>query len=163
MNATMKNLFAPNGETKYLFFGGKGGVGKTTVSTATAVWFADHGYRTTIVSTDPTVSLSAIFAQAVGGEAPVPIHEVKNLCGVNINPQDAKGVFQARLNTVMSQVTGALGGDMVSTPFDWAGFLEKQISEGKELARLMNMDERSLEGLERDKQRYERALSVLRN
>src|SRR5512138_2800260 len=116
MNATMKNLFAPNGETKYLFFGGKGGVGKTTVSTATAVWFADHGYRTIIVSTDPTVSLSAIFSQRVGGESPVQIHEVKNLCGININPQDAKGVFQARLNNVMSQVTGALGGDMVSTP-----------------------------------------------
>ncbi len=203
MNTAMTDLFAPSGETKYLFFGGKGGVGKTTISTATAVWFADHGYRTTIVSTDPTVSLSAIFAQPVGGEAPAPIREVKNLCGVNINPQDAKGVFQARLNNVMSQVTGALGGDMVSTPcaeematfdqfvgfleqpesevivfdtaptgktlrelampFDWAGFLEKQISEGKELARLMNMDERSLEGLERDKRRYEQALSVLRN
>ncbi len=116
MNAETKDLFAPNGETKYLFFGGKGGVGKTTVSTATAVWFADHGYRTTIVSTDPTVSLSAIFSQPVGGEAPVPIHEVKKLCGVNINPQDAKGVFQGRLNNLTNQMTGAFGGDMVSTP-----------------------------------------------
>lgn len=203
MNAAIKDLLTPNGEPKYLFFGGKGGVGKTTVSTATAVWFADHGYRTTIVSTDPTVSLSAIFSQTVGGEAFVPIHEVKNLCGLNINPQDAKGVFQTRLSSMMGQVTGALGGDLVSTPcaeemaafdqfvsflqspqsevivfdtaptgktlrelampFDWAGFLEKQITEGKELARLMNMDERSLETLEQDKRRYEKALSVMRN
>lgn len=203
MHASMKDLVTPNGKPKYLFFGGKGGVGKTTISTATAVWFADHGYRTTIISTDPTVSLSAIFSQPVGGEAPVQINEVKNLCGVNINPQDAKGVFQARLNGMMGQVTGALGGDLVSTPcaeemaafdqfvgflqapesevivfdtaptgktlrelampFDWASFLEKQITEGKELARLMNMDERSLQSLEQDKQRYEKALSVMRD
>src|SRR5512135_2809102 len=203
MKTTLKSLVSPNGHTKYLFFGGKGGVGKTTVSTATAVWFADHGYRTTIVSTDPTVSLSAIFAQPVGGEAPVPINEVKNLCGVNINPQDAKGVFQARLNNVMSQVTGALGGDMVSTPcaeematfdqfvgfleqpesevivfdtaptgktlrelampFDWAGFLERQIQQGKELAQLMGMDESSLDAVKRDKQRYENAMQVMKD
>src|SRR5512133_3332171 len=137
MNDAMKDLFAPNGETKYLFFGGKGGVGKTTVSTATAVWFADHGYRTTIVSTDPTVSLSAIFSQPVGGEAPVPIREVKNLCGVNINAEDAKGVFQASLNKVRSEVTGVLGCDMVSTlcaeemaTFDqFVSFLEHPESE----------------------------------
>ena len=64
----MKKLMSPNGTPKYLFFGGKGGVGKTTVSTATAVWFADHGYRTTIVSTDPTVSLSAMFRQEIRGD-----------------------------------------------------------------------------------------------
>ena len=51
----------------------------------------------------------------------------------------------------------------LAMPFDWAGFLEKQIQEGKELAGLMNMDESSLDNLKRDKQRYERALSVLRD
>lgn len=67
MNRNLNHLISPNGETKYLFFGGKGGVGKTTVATATAVWFADHGFKTTVVSTDPTVSLSAIFGQKIGG------------------------------------------------------------------------------------------------
>jgi MinD-like ATPase involved in chromosome partitioning or flagellar assembly len=42
MNKDRKQLTTPNGTTKYLFFGGKGGVGKTTLATATAVWFADH-------------------------------------------------------------------------------------------------------------------------
>src|SRR5512146_107206 len=116
MNNPLKDLLFPNGEPKYLFFGGKGGVGKTTVSTATAVWFADHGNRTTIVSTDPTVSLSAMFSQPIGGEKPVQIRSVSNLCGVNINPEDARGVFQSRLNTVMGQMTGTFGGDIVSTP-----------------------------------------------
>ncbi len=203
MDNELIGLMSPNGATKYLFFGGKGGVGKTTLATATAVWFADHGYKTTIVSTDPTVSLSAMFGQEIGGEARVPIRHVSNLCGLNINPNDAKGVFQKRLNSVMGQMTGTFGGDIVSTPcaeematfdqfvtfleepdsdvivfdtaptgktlrelampFDWAGFLQKQIQDGKELARLMNMDENSFDKLEQDKRRYENALEVLRN
>ncbi len=203
MDRTLIDLLAPTGAPRYLFFGGKGGVGKTTLATATAVWFADHGYRTTIVSTDPTVSLSAIFAQPIGGEAPVPIQIVPNLCGVNINPDDAKGVFQRRLNSVVGQMTGTFGGDVINTPcmdemaafdqfvtfleqpegevvvfdtaptgktlrelampFDWAGFLQAQIASGKEMARLLNMDEDSLGDLERDKRRYDAALDVLRD
>ncbi len=203
MNKNIKQLILPEGATKYLFFGGKGGVGKTTVATATAVWFADHGYRTTIVSTDPTVSLSAMFSQEIRGDAIVPIRHVPNLCGLNINPTDAKGVFQRRLNSVIGQMTGTFGGDVVSTPcmeematfdqfvtfleepdsdvivfdtaptgktlrelampFDWAGFLQKQIQEGKKLAQMMNMDSNSFEDLERDKRRYEEALNVLGN
>lgn len=193
----------PNGETKYLFFGGKGGVGKTTVATATAVWFADRGYKTTIVSTDPTVSLSVIFGQKIGGDARVPIKHVSNLCGLNINPKDARGVYQQNLNSLMGQMTGTFGNDITSTPcveematfdqfvtfldepdsdvivfdtaptgktlrelampFDWAGFLQKQIQEGKKLAEVMEMDENSFKDLERDKQRYEKALDVLRS
>jgi arsenite-transporting ATPase len=84
-------LFALNGAVKYLFFGGKGGVGKTTMATATAVWFADQGYRTTIVSTDPTVSLSVMFGQHIGGSDSVPVRRVPNLRGLNINPNDARG------------------------------------------------------------------------
>lgn len=193
----------PNGATKHLFFGGKGGVGKTTVATATAVWFAEHGYKTTIVSTDPTVSLSAMFGQKIGGDEKVMINHVPNLCGLNINPNDAKGVFQKRLNSVIGQMTGAFGSDVVSTPcaeematfdqfvtflekpesdvivfdtaptgktlrelampFDWAGFLQKQIKEGKKMAKLMNMDAGSFSNLEQDKKRYDDALSVLRS
>jgi arsenite-transporting ATPase len=203
MNHNLKQLMSPNGRPKVLFFGGKGGVGKTSISTATAVWFADHGYSTTIVSTDPTVSLSAMFHQEIPGDNLVPIEQVSNLCGLNINPTDAKGVFQSRLNNLMGQMDGIMGGDVISTPcaeemstfdqfvgflenpksevivfdtaptgktlrelampFDWAGFMEKQIREGKELALLMKMDESSFESLNRDKQRYENALRVLRD
>ncbi len=203
MNENFRKLVTPNGKTKFLFFGGKGGVGKTTVSTSTAVWFADHGYRTTIVSTDPTVSLSTMFDQEIGGAARVPIRHVPNLCGLNINPHDAKGVFQNRFNNLMGQMTGTFGSDIVSTPcaeematfdqfvgfleepdsdvivfdtaptgktlrelampFDWAGFLEKQVKEGKELAALMNMDESSFDALRKDKERYEHAMQVMQD
>jgi arsenite-transporting ATPase len=116
MNKYLKQLMLPEGATKYLFFGGKGGVGKTTVATSTAVWFADHGYRTTIVSTDPTVSLSTMFGQEIKGDARLPIRHVANLCGLNINPNDAKGVFQQRLNSVIGQMTGTFGGDVSVHP-----------------------------------------------
>lgn len=203
MNKKFKNLMTPGGDTKYLFFGGKGGVGKTTMATATAVWFADQGYRTTIVSTDPTISLSAMFDQKIGGEKRVPVRHVPNLCGLNINPNDAKGVFHQRLNNVVGQMMGTFGSDMISTPcaeematfdqfvtflekpdsdiivfdtaptgktlrelampFDWAGFLQGQIQEGKKLAEFMNMGGESFDDLEKDKKRYETALNVLRN
>ncbi len=48
-------------------------------------------------------------------------------------------------------------------PFDWAGFLERQIREGKELASLMNMDESSFDALKQDKQRYEHAMQVMKD
>jgi arsenite/tail-anchored protein-transporting ATPase len=203
VNDKLTKLISPDGATKYLFFGGKGGVGKTTVSTATAIWFADQGIKTTIVSTDPTVSLSAIFGQEIGGDARVPIKHVSNLCGLNINPKDAKGVYQRRLNSMTDKITSTLGKDMTSTPcmeematfdqfvtfldepdsdvivfdtaptgktlrelampFDWAGFVQKQIKEGKELAALLNMDGDSFENLEQDKRRYDRALEVMRS
>jgi arsenite-transporting ATPase len=205
MNKNLLKIMLPNKNTKYIFFGGKGGVGKTTMATATAVWFADHGYKTTIVSTDPTVSLSAIFKQHIGGDAMVPIKEVKNLCGLNINPADSKGIFLTRLTGVMSQISGTFGNDVVSTPcmeematfdqfvsflekpdgdvvifdtaptgkslrelampFDWAGFLQRQIAEGKKLAELLNTGDNanSFEDLEKDKKRYDTALDVLRD
>jgi arsenite-transporting ATPase len=116
VNQSLNQLISPNGTTKYLFFGGKGGVGKTTVATATAVWFADRGFKTTIVSTDPTVSLSAIFGQEIGGDSRIPIKHVANLCGLNINPKDARGVYQRRLNSMTSQFANTFGQDMTSTP-----------------------------------------------
>jgi arsenite/tail-anchored protein-transporting ATPase len=195
------SMMLPQKHTKYLFFGGKGGVGKTTMATATAVWFADHGYKTTIVSTDPTVSLSAVFDQAIGGDVRTPIRHIPNLCGLNINPVDAKGVFLKRLNSTMGQISASFGNDAVSTPcmeematfdqfvtylekpdsdvivfdtaptgkslrelampFDWAGFLQKQIKEGQKLAELLPPDMSSFEDLEKDKKRYDEAMAVL--
>ncbi|SNQ61927.1 ArsA family ATPase [Candidatus Methanoperedens nitratireducens] len=110
---TMRDLI---NNKKFLFFGGKGGVGKTTMASSTAVWLADHGYDTLIVATDPTVSLSAIFEQEIGETEVTKIKEIKNLCGLNINPKKASGVFQARLNEVVEQITGMFGKEVMNTP-----------------------------------------------
>jgi arsenite-transporting ATPase len=56
----------------FVFFGGKGGVGKTTVSCAYARKCADAGVRTLVVSTDPAHSVSDVFDQSFGDE-PAPV------------------------------------------------------------------------------------------
>lgn len=103
-------------EKKFLFFGGKGGVGKTTMASATAVWLSDHGYNTLVVATDPTVSLSSIFAQEVGETEITRIGQEGNLCGLNINPRKALGVFQNRMNSMMEGFSTLFGSELLSTP-----------------------------------------------
>lgn len=63
----------PDGGRRYVMLGGKGGVGKTSLSAALATHFADQGYATLVVSTDPAHSLSDSLAQDVSGGAPVRV------------------------------------------------------------------------------------------
>lgn len=103
-------------DKKFLFFGGKGGVGKTTMASTTALWLSDHGYKTLIVATDPTVSLSAIYEQDISETEVVKIGKEKNLCGLNINPRKAVGVFQTRMNEMMEGFSSMFGSELLSTP-----------------------------------------------
>jgi arsenite-transporting ATPase len=63
----------PDGGRRYVMLGGKGGVGKTSLSAALATHFADQGYATLVVSTDPAHSLSDSLAQDVSGGSPVRV------------------------------------------------------------------------------------------
>jgi arsenite-transporting ATPase len=103
-------------KSKFLFFGGKGGVGKTTMAAATASWLADQGYNTLIVATDPTVSLSSIYEQDIGETDLTVIDKQENLCGLNINPKKAMGVFQKRMNNMMEGFSTLFGSELLSTP-----------------------------------------------
>ena len=103
-------------DRKFLFFGGKGGVGKTTMAAATAVWLADNGYNTLIVATDPTISLSAIYEQNISETDLTKIEAVQNLCGLNINPRKATGIFQKRLEGMMQSFTNLFGSEVISMP-----------------------------------------------
>ena len=59
--------------TRYLFFTGKGGVGKTSLACATAVRFADDGKRVLLVSTDPASNLDQVLGVSLSGRpTPVP-------------------------------------------------------------------------------------------
>src|SRR2546428_2799452 len=60
-------------ERRYVMFGGKGGLGKTTFSAATAFWLAQQGKRVLVFSVDPQASLSDIFQQDIFGKGPVKI------------------------------------------------------------------------------------------
>ena len=67
-----------------LFFGGKGGVGKTTVSAATALAMAKEGRRVLLVSTDPAHNLGHLFNREVG---PKPVKLAVNLDGMELDPE----------------------------------------------------------------------------
>jgi arsenite/tail-anchored protein-transporting ATPase len=64
----MKKYLENNPKLKYIFFGGKGGVGKTVVAGAAALWAAKQGRRTLLASTNPVHSLSNLFEQDVFGK-----------------------------------------------------------------------------------------------
>ena len=74
--------------TQYLFYSGKGGVGKTSMACVTAVRLADEGKRTLIVTTDPASNLADVFEQKIGHEV-TPITGVKNLWAMEIDPDIA--------------------------------------------------------------------------
>ena len=82
--------------TPNLFFTGKGGVGKTSTSCATAVHFARNGKRILLVSTDPASNLAEVFDTQIGGE-PTPIKDVPNLYALNVDPEAAAEEYREKL------------------------------------------------------------------
>ena len=74
--------------TKYLFFTGKGGVGKTSTACATAVALADEGKKVLLISTDPASNLQDVFEIELDGKAK-PIKGVDNLEVINLDPLEA--------------------------------------------------------------------------
>ena len=70
---SLKEVFEKNPDRRYIMFGGKGGLGKTTFSAATAYWLAKQGHRVLVFSVDPQASLSDIFKCDIFGKGAVEI------------------------------------------------------------------------------------------
>ncbi len=70
---SLKETFLNNPNRRYIMFGGKGGLGKTTFSAATAYWLASQGKRVLVFSVDPQASLTDIFQRDIFGKGPVQI------------------------------------------------------------------------------------------
>jgi arsenite-transporting ATPase len=70
---SLKTVFEQNPNRRYIMFGGKGGLGKTTFSAATAYWLASQGHKVLVFSVDPQASLSDIFQKDIFGKGPVKI------------------------------------------------------------------------------------------
>ena len=81
--------------TRYLFFTGKGGVGKTTTASAVAVALADAGKRTLVISTDPASNLDDVFA-IQAGPGPTAVPGVDGLFISNLDPVAAAAAFKER-------------------------------------------------------------------
>ena len=79
--------------TKYLFYTGKGGVGKTSTACATAVNLADSGKKVILISTDPASNLQDVFNMELTNKA-VPINEVPNLVVANLDPIQAAAEYR---------------------------------------------------------------------
>lgn len=79
--------------TKYLFFTGKGGVGKTSIACATAIGLADQGKKILLISTDPASNLQDVFNQSLNGHGS-EIAEVSGLTVVNLNPEQAAAEYR---------------------------------------------------------------------
>jgi len=89
------NLFDPGSIklTKYLFYTGKGGVGKTSVACATAVSLADSGKKVLLISTDPASNLQDVFSMELTNKG-VPISDVPNLVVANLDPIQAAAEYR---------------------------------------------------------------------
>ena len=105
---TLKRIFEEHPERRYIMFGGKGGLGKTTFSAATAYWLAKQGKKVMVFSVDPQASLSDIFQQDIFGKGPVKIME--NLWAQEI---DADQHIKAYQNEIRQKILDMYGFDKV--------------------------------------------------
>lgn len=83
----MRQYMVENPTLKYIFFGGKGGVGKTVLAGSAAIWAAQQGRRTLLASTNPVHSLSSMLGQNVFG-SPVSVQDVPNLWAYEIDTRE---------------------------------------------------------------------------
>jgi arsenite-transporting ATPase len=100
------NLFNPQmiPLTKYLFYTGKGGVGKTSTACATAVTLADSGKKVLLISTDPASNLQDVFTTELNGQG-VPIPAVPRLVVANLDPIQAAAEYR---DSVLAPYQGKL-------------------------------------------------------
>jgi arsenite-transporting ATPase len=103
---------------RFLFFTGKGGVGKTSVACATAVDLASRGHRVLLVSTDPASNLGQVFGITIGNHV-TEIASVPGLAALEIDPEQAADAYRERIiapvrgvlpETEISGITESLSG-----------------------------------------------------
>jgi arsenite-transporting ATPase len=87
VKTSMRAFFDANRDLRYVFFGGKGGVGKTVMAGMTAVHLAGQGRRTLLASTNPVHSLSGLLGQDVFGKL-TPVNGVENLWAMEIDTRE---------------------------------------------------------------------------
>lgn len=100
----MAKLKFLNKPPRFLFFTGKGGVGKTSLACATAITLADAGRRVLLVSTDPASNVGQVFGMTIGNKVTV-INAVPGLAALEIDPQAAAQAYRDR---IVNPVRGVL-------------------------------------------------------
>src|ERR671935_1858717 len=100
----LARAFQGHPERQYVMFGGKGGLGKTTFSAATAYWLAQQGKKVLVFSVDPQASLSDIFQQDIFGKGPVKIME--NLWAQEIDADSHIKAYQQEIRAKIRDMYG---------------------------------------------------------
>jgi len=100
----MKEVFEQNPNRRYIMFGGKGGLGKTTFSAATAYWLAAQGKKVLVFSVDPQASLTDIFQKDIFGKGPVKIME--NLWAQEIDADSHIKAYQEEIRKKIRDMYG---------------------------------------------------------
>ena len=90
----MELLLPKNGSRRTIFFAGKGGVGKSSVAAATALWTAGRGYKTLLLTTDPASHLGQIFETEITDK---PAEKKKNLWIAHINAEKATEDYKEKI------------------------------------------------------------------
>ena len=85
-----------DGQRRTIFFAGKGGVGKTVASCLTAVWLAQQGHKTLLLTTDPAAHLGDVLGQPVG-DVPTLLTGMESLWAVKIDPKAAAETYKTRI------------------------------------------------------------------
>ena len=96
MTGTFNQFDWSRWNTRYLFFTGKGGVGKTTIASTLSVQLADAGKRVLLVSTDPASNLGDTFGMQVG-QTPLAAPDIPGLFLLNIDPEAAADAYRSRV------------------------------------------------------------------
>jgi arsenite-transporting ATPase len=102
----MKFLTQP---PRFLFFTGKGGVGKTSIACATAITLTAQAKRVLLVSTDPASNVGQVFGITIGNQI-TPVASVPNLSALEIDPQAAAQAYRDR---IVGPVRGKLPASVV--------------------------------------------------
>ena len=105
---SLKQIIEDHPERRYIMFGGKGGLGKTTFSAATGYWLAGQGKKVLVFSVDPQASLSDIFQKDIFGKGPVKIMD--NLWAQEI---DADQHIKAYQQEIRQKILDMYGFDQV--------------------------------------------------
>ncbi|MFX1485543.1 MAG: ArsA family ATPase [Promethearchaeota archaeon] len=127
---------------KYILFGGKGGVGKTTAAAACSVWAAQQGRETLIISTDPAHSLSDSLAQDLSGGDIKEVRGVPDLYGLEVNPQKEFSKYQKSLESASdsSEIAGIPGSELLE---DLGGLTPPGADEALAFAKVLEFIEKS--------------------
>jgi arsenite-transporting ATPase len=119
---SLARIFEEQPDRRYIMFGGKGGLGKTTFSAATAYWLAKQGYKVLVFSVDPQASLSDIFQRDIFGKGAVEI--MPNLYAQEIDADQRIHEYQ---NEIRAKILDMYG--MAEVPEEIENYIQAAAAE----------------------------------